>query len=134
MPSVWIRSSQARSRGRPSVSTSSSYDGPVAGALQAPLAHERRPLVQVRRDVGQRDALDDPVAPERRRRHGDVDRRRRSGAGELVGSCPSASSGAGVVRALTRRSRGAGSAAPGSPRLTAISASISRRPSKASRA
>ena len=37
-------------------------------------------------------------------------------------------------RALTRRSRGAGSAAPSSPRLTAISASISRRPSKASRA
>ena len=37
-------------------------------------------------------------------------------------------------RTLTRRSRGAGSAAPSSPRLTAISASISRRPSKASRA
>ena len=43
----------------------------AAGRLEPPLAEEKRPLVQVGRIVGERDALDHPAAPEWRLRHRD---------------------------------------------------------------
>src|SRR6202035_1767015 len=70
MPSVESRSSQYRSRGRPSDSTSSSYDGP--SPPQTPLTEEQRTFVEQACVVGERDPFDDPGAPERRHRYLDI--------------------------------------------------------------
>src|SRR4029453_1442382 len=45
---------------------------PIPGALETPLAHEGRTHLEVARDIGQRDAFDDAVAPKRRDRYIDV--------------------------------------------------------------
>src|SRR5262249_54840536 len=99
----------------------------AAGWLEAPLAHECRPLVEEGRVVGQLDPLDDPVTEERRDRPPGFPRPRPPGPHRPPPRGPQ-------PRATPAPCRSAGRRAPASPRWTAMNASISRSPSNASRA